>query len=95
MRKKEVTIEKLAEMIAKGFETTATKEEIGHLVTKEEFRHLAEDVRILRRDTESGFSEIIGALKSIQNEITDLKKLDLEVVELRRRVEQLEKKLGV
>ena len=57
--------------------------------------HPLEDHSILRRDTEEGFRAVTGALKTIEEELKDLKGMDAELTALRLRVARVERKVGL
>jgi len=80
--KTKITTEKLALMVAKGFENTATKDDLEKLATKEEMR--------------SGFRVVTNSLDLIRADIRDLKiSAEVDVKDLKHRVEQLEKKVSI
>ena len=85
--KKNITIEDLASMVARGFENTSTKSDIKRLEDK--FSSLITKVSLL-----------VAKLSWLERGQEDIKlKLDnvayrFELVELQRRVELLEKKVG-
>ena len=54
---------------------------------------LEEDVKILRRDMDAGFQEIMGALRELRDDIAAID-LGPEMNDLRTRLGQVEKKLA-
>lgn len=82
---KKMTLEKLAQMIQKGFADTATKAE---------FREIRERIDALEKDTAYGFDAVNQELKQIKERIQSLD-YGPEVHDLRIRVERLERKVGM
>ena len=80
--KTKVTTEKLALMVAKGFENTATKDDLKEFATKKEMRE--------------GFQIVNDTLGLIRDDIRDLKiSVEIDLKDLKNRVERLEKKVGI
>jgi len=101
MPKKKTTINDLAILIKKGFDQTATKEELRPLATKEELRQLVTK-REFRKET-GGIKEEIRELKEqilrLSGDVSQLKEevhRDNPFVEdLLRRMRVVEKKVGI
>ena len=79
---KRMTLDRLAEIVAKGFEHTASKEELKTLVSKDEFHTRME--KIERR------------LASVELKVDEVKDLVInldegEILDLQRRVQTLER----
>ena len=82
-----ITLERLAQMIERGFADTVSRKEF----------------HVFRDETEKGFvalenkfDALAHVLKLIQEELTLFRRqTDVEVLELRARVERLERKLGM
>lgn len=83
-----MTIEKLARMSQNEF--TAIRVEV-----KEGFERSREDMNILRRDMEAGFSGVSHGMKAILEKLNSLQNDVVETHDLRSRVERLEKKVGL
>lgn len=90
-----MSLEKLAQMVQRGFAEGATKQDLKTLATKEELKLLREDFGILRRDTEADFGAVIHTLKSIQGEVKDLQGMDAELTTIRVRLARVERKIGL
>ena len=62
-------------------------------------RELKEDITLLRRDTEAGFSSLAEILKEIHADVKDIKSDVItaheDYQELRIRIDRLEKKVGI
>lgn len=73
------------------------------VITQREFRVLHGEINGLRRDTESGFRTVADALELIRQDFAEMKRsfslithaMSSDMVELRRRVERLERKIGL
>ena len=91
-KKKHSTIEDLAVMIKRGFDQTATKDELKPLVTKEELREL-------RRDMTEEFERINADLRDIKVSLGPLVRIvaamESELKSHRLRIERLERKVGL
>jgi hypothetical protein len=86
MAQKNMTIEKLAEMINEGFTTTATKEDIQRVehIQRDMLKELTathEDVRYLRNTV----------TMLVQSEAAQ----DAAIMSLRERLERVERKIGI
>lgn len=80
--KKKITTEAMARMVAKGFEETATKQDLAGLATKQEMRE--------------GFQLIADRLDLMHSDIRDLKiSVEVDIKDLYKRVERLEKRVGI
>ena len=92
---KKVTIEKLASMSQREF--TAIRSEVhgGFRGVAGRFDRADENVGILRRDMEAGFSGISEGMKAIMNKLNSIQEDVIEIHDLRSRVERLEKKVGL
>lgn len=97
MAKKKLTIDDLAVMVKRGFDGTATKDDLKGfatkddlkgLATKNDFRILADDLEIIRAD----IRDIKGSLGPL---VRTIAAQDREMQELRVRVARLERKAGV
>ena len=92
MAEKKVTLEKLAKMVQKGFEETATKREVTEQFNKA-------DKRLQKIDDD--ISWVHGSLELLQREIADIKEKLNNVVyrheldALRERIAELERKTGL
>lgn len=69
MKEKNTTIDDLAQMVAKGFEKTATKDE------------LKEGLNFLRSDMNDGFSEVNRRLDNIEHLIAEEHRIRIERLE--------------
>ena len=92
--------DKLARMIQrefaaihKRFDETASRGEVVSI--KEGVERLREDMEIFRKDTAAAFLAVTHTLKAIQEELKDLRGLDLEVASLRVRLARVERKIGL
>lgn len=80
--KTKITTESLVLMVAKGFENTATKDDLKEFATKQEMRE--------------GFQIVNDTLGLIRDDIRDLKiSVEIDLKDLKNRVERLEKKVGI
>lgn len=94
LMKNKTTIDKLARMVQRGFEenkkdSQKTNERIDRLA-----EHTSGEILLLRRDMDAGFQAVAQVLKQMRE---DIKSLDYgpEVIELRARLERLERKVGI
>lgn len=99
-KKKNNHEDKLARMLQREFTAIhkrfdETNARLDVTATRKEFELLKEDVSILRKDMGTGFMGIIQTLKAIQEELKDLKGLDVEVASLRIRLARVERKVGL
>ena len=85
MSNSKITIEKLAEMVARGFEKTATKNDIAKVATKD-------DIKMLRFDLESTERKLTAKIESIDEKVDALEMADVR--DIQRRVTVLEKDVG-
>jgi len=102
MENHNITLNELARMIQGEF--TAVRDEVrtGFEAVHEEFgtvysilkRHDDEFVRV-HEEMETGFSRVALILKSIQEDMRRVKEMEIEMVDLRNRVERLEARLGI
>ena len=93
--KGKITIERLAAIAMREF--ASVRQDIAEhakLINELSGRtaRLEEDVKILRRDMESGFQEIMHALRQLREDIAAID-FGTEVRELQSRVGRIEKKL--
>jgi len=70
-------------MVQDGFSQTASKQDLNVL---------REDVAILRRDMEAGFSDIKYDLAPLKKNVPSL---EMDILEHDRRIKALEKKTGI
>lgn len=94
--KGKITIERLAAITIREF--GCVRQDIAkhtELISELSGRtaRLEEDVKILRRDMESGFQEVMGALRQLRDDIAAID-FGPEVRDLEVRVDRIEKKLG-
>ena len=87
-----MTIEDLAIMVKRGFDHTATKEDLKNLATKEEL-HL--EIQGIRTEMRDGFHHVNARLDTLHHDIDDLPEIREEVHDLRKRVDKLERKVSV
>lgn len=98
MVEKKMTLEKLAEMVARGF--AGTDERSKQLATKADLLAFREEVEERFNKIENDISWIHGSMDVLRRELADIKeKLDQvvyrhELEQLRERVDKLERKLG-
>ena len=82
MKKKQVKIEDLAVMIKNGFDQTATKQELQEL----------------RKDTAGMFDLMMREMRDVKITLGPLARTlaahDVDIINLHRRVERLEKRVG-
>ncbi len=94
---KEITLEKLAQMIQRGFEEAATKKEL---------QALREDIDQRFEDMEQRFQAVNNNIDALHSEIREIKlalppllrtvaQLEVEVTDLRQRISRLERKAGL
>jgi len=90
MKKKQVTLENLAEMVQLGFSQTATKQELN------DFR---KDMHDFRKDTLERFELIEADLRDVKNALGPLVRivgnLKHEVRVLHSRLNRVERKVGI
>ena len=84
MTKKHITLDELAQMVARGFEATASKK----MVT-EELGRLHEDITILRSDMEAGFQDLERVVRPLSERVNVH---DVEIHNLQQRIMRLEKR---
>ena len=90
---KKITAEELARMVARGFENTATKDDLKELATQQE---LTQGLASVRQEMRSGFQVVTDTLDLIRSDIRDLKiSVEIDAKDLKHRVERLEKKVGL
>ena len=100
-KEKKITLEKLAKMIAKGFDTTATKEEMrrGFEAVDQRFEAVDEELKSIRSELGMFRDETVSELKEIKTVLGPLVRtvagLEIDVNELRSRVARLEQKTGL
>ena len=99
MTQKKTTIEDLAQMIAKGFEQTATKEDFKHLDNRmDNFEGRMDNFEGRMDNFELELSHANARLSTIESDIADIKR-DMvnrnEFEDLMGRVKYLEIKLGI
>jgi len=83
-KNKKITIEKLAEMVAGGFEKTATKNDIANMATKDDTKGLA-----TKMDLENVERRLSAKIDAVEDKVDNLEMVD--VLDLRGRVSVLEK----
>ena len=94
MRKKSNGREdKLARMIHNEF--AALHRRFDESPTNKDIDRIKEDITILRKDTETGFLQVTHVLKTVQEELKDLKGMDVEIASLRTRLARVERKVGI
>ncbi len=84
MTKKHITLDVLAQMVARGFEATASKK----MVT-EELGRLHQDITILRSDMEAGFQDLERVVRPLSERVNVH---DVEIHDLQQRIMRLEKR---
>ncbi len=103
---KKITIEGLALMVKRGFDQTATKDDLKRFATKDELKQFAtkedlerfatkEDIHKLERRMEDNFWGVNKRLDLLHEDISDLPEIREEVRNLGTRVVRLEKKIGL
>jgi len=99
-----MTLEKLARMVQKGFEETATKKEFQAL--REEIDQRFQDMDRRFDEIDIHFQGVDNKINALHFEIKEIKSIlpplfkamsqfDVEVVSLRQRVSRIEKKVGL
>jgi cell division protein FtsB len=94
--KNKITMDRLAQMTAREFggvhaDMAKQSEQITELSGRT--ARLEEEMKLLRRDTESGFQDVISALRQLREDIAAID-FGPEVHDLQNRVGQIEKKLA-
>jgi hypothetical protein len=91
MTKKHVTLDELAQMVARGFEAAASKKMLTDEINgvRGDLRTLREDVGILRSDMEAGFQDLERAVRPLSERVNVH---DVEIHDLRQRITRLEKR---
>ena len=89
-KQNKVTLEVLAAMVQRGFEKTATKEALD--TARSEF---SGDIDSLRSELRQGFSEVNGRLDRLDHLPRAVADVEMELHDLKKRVERLEKQRGV
>lgn len=85
IKNKKITIEQLAEMIAKGFKDVATKNDIKDMATKTDIADVRADISDIRKELGRLEFKIDGVAETVQQ----LDEVDIR--DLQRRVYALEK----
>ncbi len=95
---KKITIETLAGMIKRGFDATASKEELAKMASKDDLQKLEQKVDGLDRrvstidkKVDQGFQHINARLDLLRNDISDLPAMRQELRDLGQRVDRLER----
>ncbi len=86
-----MTIEQLAEMVKRGFDTTATKEDLKQFATKE-------DLQKFREETNARIDHVDARLGRIEADISELQKGVVyrhEFEDVLGRIKYIERKLGI
>ena len=100
MAKKKFTIDDLAVMVKKGFDQTATKEEI-HAITarldglEKKVGGLDHKMDGLEQKVDAGFFAVNRRIDLLHEDISDLPAMREELHGLRKRVERVERKVGL
>lgn len=110
MAKRKMTIEDLALLVKKGFDHTASKEEIfsfkketgtrfAEVDTRfaevdKRFAEMTEAITKLAKVVEENFRHVFARLDKIRGDISDLPAMREELHDLRQRVDRLERKVG-
>ncbi|MDO8664131.1 MAG: hypothetical protein Q7K44_01055 [Candidatus Liptonbacteria bacterium] len=86
-----MTLDNLAQMSQREFLA------VGERFNKvdQRFDKVDEDMKILRSETEAGFSSVNEGVKTIMEKLDDIQRDVIEIHDLRGRVERLEKKVGL
>jgi len=96
-KKKKITLEGLARMIQRGFEDTATRGDLEGV--RSEIRDLTTRLDRFETYVEGRFDTLEGEVVRIREEVKllrkDLGNNEVNLHDLRSRVERLEKKLGL
>lgn len=103
MVRKVTTIEDLAALIQRTMATKedleglATKQDLEAFATKEDLKGLAskEDLRKLEQRMEDGFLDVNRRIDLLHEDISDLPDIRDEVRDLDRRVNRVERKVGI
>ena len=90
---KKTTIEDLAAMIKRGFDQTATKEDMHAL----EQRTAGLETRLVHveQKVDDGFQHVNARLDIIRDDVSDLPAMREELQNLRHRLERVEQKVGL
>lgn len=81
---KKMTLDKLVQITQQEF--VSVREEMGDMK-----KELKENITLLRRDTEAGFSMMGDSMKAIMSKLNEIQRDVVEIHDLRGRVERLEK----
>ena len=99
---KKITIENLAAMVKRGFDQTATKDDLKELATKAEFIHLEQKVDGLEQKVdgleqkmEDGFRGVNRRIDLLREDISDLPDIREELTDLGKRMDRVEHKVGL
>ena len=95
MSKKKFTIDDLAVMVKKGFDQTATKDDLLRLATREEVRAITTRLDGLEQKVDAGFFAVNRRIDLLHEDISDLPAMREELHGLRKRVERVERKVGL
>ena len=93
MAKKKFTIDDLAVMVKKGFDQTATKEELRAITLR--LDGLEKKVGGLDQKVDAGFFAVNRRIDLLHEDISDLPAMREELIDLRKRVERVERKVGL
>jgi prefoldin subunit 5 len=93
---KKITIETLAGMIKRGFDATASKDDLQKLEQKvdgldRKVDGLDKRVGVIDKKVDQGFQHINARLDLLRNDISDLPAMRQELRDLGQRVDRLEK----
>lgn len=89
---KKITLEKLAQMVQRGFSETATKGDLAKL--GEYVRTLEKRIESFEKNMDYGFDQLSQSLKGIKEELVSLDQ-SVDVHDLQIRVKRLEKKANL
>ena len=89
--KKHITRDELARMVARGFDNTATKDDVRRL---EKRTATVEESMATKSDLLESEERLLTAIRGIEVRKDDFESLQQDVKELASRVEQLEKRVG-
>ena len=84
-------------MVKRGFDQTATKEDLKPFATKDDLKDLATKAELARveQKVDDGFRAVNSRLDLIREDIADLPHIREEPQDLRQRLVLVEKKVGL
>ena len=86
-----MTIEDLAAMVKRGFDATATKEDLKQFATKED---LKDGLHKLEQRMDERFDHVDARLDTIEHDISDLPAMRQELVDVDERLTKVENRVA-